>query len=121
FDQPNKKTGCMIFIQPVLYYSLNKSCCESDISYKNGAITRATTDINFNNMLREGPEVSLNGSPTVSPTTVALCISDPFLRRTPSLSTPSSTIFLALSHAPPAVDWQSAIITPVPVTPAIHG
>ena len=31
-----------------------------------------TTDINFNNMFNEGPDVSLNGSPTVSPTTAAL-------------------------------------------------
>ena len=38
----------------------------------NGAITSATTDINFNKILSEGPEVSLNGSPTVSPTTAAL-------------------------------------------------
>jgi len=38
----------------------------------NGAITSATTDINFNKMFSDGPEVSLNGSPTVSPTTVAL-------------------------------------------------
>ena len=37
-----------------------------------GAITSATTDINFNKILSDGPEVSLNGSPTVSPTTAAL-------------------------------------------------
>jgi len=43
----------------------------------NGAITNATTDINFNKILRDGPEVSLKGSPTVSPTTAALCGSDP--------------------------------------------
>jgi len=47
------------------------------ISYKKGAITNATTDINFNKMFNDGPEVSLNGSPTVSPTTAALCASDP--------------------------------------------
>ena len=38
----------------------------------NGAITNATTDINFNNIFKDGPEVSLKGSPTVSPTTSAL-------------------------------------------------
>lgn len=38
----------------------------------NGAITKATTDINFNKMFNDGPEVSLNGSPTVSPVTAAL-------------------------------------------------
>ncbi len=32
--------------------------------------------------------------------------------------TPSSIIFLALSHAPPAFDWNSAINTPADVTPA---
>ena len=44
-----------------------------------------------------GPEVSLNGSPTVSPTTVALCASLPL----PPWF-PSSMNFFALSHAPPA-------------------
>src|SRR4026207_537253 len=42
-------------------------------------------------------EVSLNGSPTVSPTTVAACSSVPFSFRS------TSTSFLALSPAPPAV------------------
>ncbi len=42
------------------------------VDYKNGAITKATTDISFNNIFKDGPEVSLKGSPTVSPTTVAL-------------------------------------------------
>ena len=41
----------------------------------NGANTNATIVINLINMLIEGPEVSLNGSPTVSPTTAALCAS----------------------------------------------
>ena len=44
-------------------------------------------------ILRLGPEVSLNGSPTVSPTTVALCTSLPL---PPKL--PSSTYFLL--HCP---------------------
>jgi len=35
--------------------------------------------INFIKMLRAGPEVSLSGSPTVSPTTAALWIYVPFL------------------------------------------
>ena len=39
---------------------------------KNGASTNATTAINLIKIFSEGPEVSLNGSPTVSPTTVAL-------------------------------------------------
>lgn len=37
-----------------------------------GAKTKETIAINFMRMLREGPEVSLRGSPTVSPTTPAL-------------------------------------------------
>ena len=45
--------------------------------YNRGAITNATTDMSLSRMLSEGPEVSLKGSPTVSPTTAALCGSDP--------------------------------------------
>jgi hypothetical protein len=37
-----------------------------------GAKTNATTDISFNKMFKDGPDVSLKGSPTVSPTTAAL-------------------------------------------------
>lgn len=37
-----------------------------------GPNTSETTVISFIRMLIEGPEVSLNGSPTVSPTTAAL-------------------------------------------------
>ena len=37
----------------------------------NGAITRLTIAITLIKMFIAGPEVSLNGSPTVSPTTVA--------------------------------------------------
>ena len=36
-------------------------------------------DISFIKMLRDGPDVSFNGSPTVSPTTAALWTSVPFL------------------------------------------
>ncbi len=48
--------------------------------------------------LSAGPAVSFNGSPTVSPTTAALCGSECL---PPKL--PSSMYFLALSHAPPAL------------------
>lgn len=44
----------------------------------NGAITKATTLINLTRIFNDGPAVSLNGSPTVSPTTAALCASEPF-------------------------------------------
>lgn len=37
-----------------------------------GANTEATSDMTVIIVLREGPAVSLNGSPTVSPTTAAL-------------------------------------------------
>ncbi len=50
------------------------------------AITSATTLMSFRRMLSEGPEVSLKGSPTVSPTTAALCASEPFFSTTPFTS-----------------------------------
>ena len=37
-----------------------------------GASTKATMDMSLMRIFMEGPEVSLNGSPTVSPTTAAL-------------------------------------------------
>ena len=42
------------------------------IDRNNGANTNDTTVISLIRMLIEGPDVSLNGSPTVSPTTAAL-------------------------------------------------
>ena len=51
-------------------------------------------------------EVSLNGSPTVSPTTVAAWSAVPF-----SLSS-TSTIFFALSQAPPALAMKMAWYKP---------
>ena len=38
---------------------------------KSGAMTSDTTDISLMRMFIAGPDVSLNGSPTVSPTTAA--------------------------------------------------
>ena len=38
---------------------------------RSGATVRETMDMSLMRMLSAGPEVSLNGSPTVSPTTVA--------------------------------------------------
>jgi len=58
-------------------------------------------------MLREGPEVSLNGSPTVSPITAALWASEPL---PPKL--PCSMYFLALSHAPPLFAINTARTNP---------
>ncbi len=51
-------------------------------------------------------EVSLKGSPTVSPTTVASCSGVPFCFRS------TSTIFLALSQAPPALAMNIAWYRP---------
>src|SRR5690606_4034535 len=78
-----------------------------------GANTSDTTLISLMRMFIAGPEVSLNGSPTVSPTTAALCGSEPL----PPCA-PPSMYFLALSQAPPALAMNSAIITPVTVAPA---
>ena len=73
----------------------------------NPAITILTIDISFMRMLSDGPEVSLNGSPTVSPTMVALWHSEPL---PPKL--PSSIYFFALSHAPPAFAMKTASVNP---------
>lgn len=44
---------------------------------KKGANTRDSTAMSLMRMLSDGPEVSLSGSPMVSPMTAALCGSDP--------------------------------------------
>ncbi len=64
-------------------------------------------------IFRDGPEVSLKGSPTVSPTIAALCASEPL---PPKL--PFSIYFLALSQAPPALAIITAIKKPLTVAPA---
>ena len=69
-------------------------------------------------MFMEGPEVSLNGSPTVSPVTEALWASEPLYSILPLISTPFSKDFLALSQAPPALFWKMPIRTPETVIPA---
>jgi hypothetical protein len=40
-------------------------------------MTRLTIAITLIKIFIDGPEVSFNGSPTVSPTTAALCASEP--------------------------------------------
>lgn len=72
------------------------------------AKTTETIDINLIRMFSEGPDVSLNGSPTVSPTTAALCASDPF-----PPCCPVSINFFALSQAPPAFAMKIARRNPV--------
>ncbi len=61
--------------------------------------------------LSETDDVSLNGSPTVSPTTVAACSSVPLALRS------TSTIFLALSQAPPALAMKMAWNSPKKAIP----
>ena len=68
---------------------LNVDDSKKDIKYNDQAIgwtaenlapkTSEIMAISFIKMFKAGPEVSLRGSPTVSPTTAALCTSDPFL------------------------------------------
>jgi hypothetical protein len=62
-------------------------------------------------MIRLGPATSFIGSPTVSPTTAALCTSVPFLLLSRSIS------FFALSHAAPTLLKKTARQTLVRVIP----
>lgn len=78
----------------------------------NGRKTRVTTDISLINIFSDGPEVSLQGSPTVSPITVALWAGDPFPPKFPA-----STYFFALSQAPPAFARKIASRKPVAIDP----
>src|SRR5271170_8102242 len=77
------------------------------------AMSSETRFITLISGLMAGPAVSLNGSPTVSPTTVAACASEPL----PPYC-PSSTTFLALSQAPPELARNTAISTPTAIVPA---
>ncbi len=78
-----------------------------------GAINSATRFMTLISGLRAGPAVSLNGSPTVSPMTAALCASLPLPPKCPS-----SMYFLALSQAPPEFDSITASSWPVRIAPA---
>ncbi len=76
-------------------------------------MSSATRFITFSRGLIAGPAVSLKGSPTVSPITVAAWASLPL-----PPWWPSSTSFFALSHAPPELARKTAISVPVPMAPA---
>src|SRR6202007_2402937 len=90
FELPSVKTG----MGPT---TTKEAPCESAKTYRNsGASTKVTVASSLMSTCSEGPAVSLKGSPTVSPTTAALCASD----RLPPYA-PVSIYFLALSHAPP--------------------
>ena len=78
-----------------------------------GAMSSDTRFITLMSGLMAGPAVSLNGSPTVSPMTVASCAGEPL----PPYA-PSSTVFFALSHAPPELASRIAIRVPAAIAPA---
>merc|ERR1719231_1754899 len=63
---------------------------QTECATKNGAKTSEMIAISFMRMLSAGPDVSLSGSPTVSPVTAALKICD-FLVATLSLVTVSGS------------------------------
>ena len=75
---------------------------------KSGTRTSVIVERSLIKMWIEGPAVSLQGSPTVSPVTAALWASLPF---PPYL--PVSMYFFALSHAPPPLLKKRAIKIPV--------
>src|SRR5712691_10469352 len=79
-----------------------------------GASTSVTVLSSLISTCSDGPAVSLNGSPTVSPTTAALWGADPL----PPYS-PVSMNFLALSHAPPPLLSSVASRMP-PMVPTIR-
>jgi hypothetical protein len=81
--------------------------------------TRERMAMSLIRMFRLGPDVSLSGSPIVSPITAALWIYEPFFTTFPSSSfiNPASMYFLALSHAPPVFDDEIAIWTPLTIAP----
>ena len=76
------------------------------------SVTASSTASNPNNVVNliigfiATDEVSLNGSPTVSPITVASCRGVPFCFRS------TSTTFFALSQAPPAFAIKIASYRP---------
>ncbi len=78
-----------------------------------GAISSEIRFITLISGLSDGPAVSLNGSPTVSPMIVASWASLPL-----PPYWPSSTIFFALSQAPPEFDSSTAMRTPAAMAPA---
>ncbi len=68
--------------------------------------SRPNSVVNLMIGLSATDDVSLNGSPTVSPTTVAACSGVPFCFSS------TSTIFFALSQAPPAFAMKIAWYRP---------
>jgi len=80
------------------------------VFWKNGVKTNDKIAESLIKILSDGPEVSFNGSPTVSPITAALWTSV-FLPKTlpsSSMNLPFSIYFLALSQAPPVFEAEIA-------------
>src|SRR3989338_6399964 len=82
------------------------------VYFKNGTKSNATILATFIIGLIAGPAVSLYGSPTVSPVTAALWVSEPL---PPNL--PVSIYFLALSQAAPPLVIEIATNIPVTIVP----
>lgn len=87
--------------------------CKNAVLSKKVANTNENIADSLTRMFKDGPLVSFNGSPTVSPITAALCSGEPFLLTYPlTVNYPDSMYFLALSHAPPALADEIAILHP---------
>src|SRR4030066_232902 len=74
----------------------------------NGAFSTPVLLVNFIKNFSDGPATSFNGSPTVSPTTAAVCVGVPLIQKPVA-----SILFFVLSHnAPPKVknDARSAAV-----------
>lgn len=91
------------------------------IESKNFTNIKLNIAVSLIKIFKLGPLVSFNGSPTVSPTTAAACSLDPFPLDYPStVKDPPSMNFLALSQAPPELDQEIAIQTPLTKIPGIY-
>merc|ERR1719262_1889831 len=86
------------------------SSLHAALFFRRGAMRRLTMDMSLIKMLRAGPDVSLKGSPTVSPMMQALPWSV-------FLIFSFSHNFLELSQAPPALDIVTANIAPETIEP----
>merc|ERR1711924_72953 len=84
---------------------------QASLFFRRGAMRRLTMDMSLIRMFSAGPDVSLKGSPTVSPIMQALPWSV-FLIFSFSHS------FLELSQAPPALDIMIANMAPEVIEPA---
>src|SRR2546425_11228298 len=86
----------------------------SDVSYEQGSQDQRHRTQQFDQHVQRRPAVSLNGSPTVSPTTAALWGAPPL-----PPYWPVSMNFLALSQAPPPLFSMVATRIP-PIVPTIR-